>query len=229
VRRSALLACVVAEVAHAVIFATSYLVLAAAPAPARAADRLDRAATALRTTDVFVHPDLSWLVDDQDRAAIAGLVATSPVPMKVAVLPGITEDESGGDSRRILAGLWARLRRPGVYVTVDQNGYFDLVSPGVRRRIRVSLLLVVPSVDTKPAGTIVERLRELVQIVRAAPPGAPSSPPRVTRALDPVYTEERGTGWAEAIAAGVVIGLFAAFAVRRGAGLVGRVRRLRAG
>lgn len=200
--------------------------LLGALAPAASAGRLDRAAAALRGASVFVDPDLAWMVGRDEQAAIAQVLARSPVAFKVAVLPSLLEDESGGQTARVLAGLWQRLRIPAVYVTFDQNGFFDLDSPGVARDISVPLSMAIPDPQDNPRATILSRMRTLERIVADSPPGTASGPRRIDAKLEPVFTSPSETTWWQELIAGALLGLLA-FGVLRflGPRLIGRRSR----
>lgn len=49
----------------------------------------------------------------------------SPVDFHVALVPTFEADESGGDAHRVVVALHRRLRRPGVYLVIDQYGYLS--------------------------------------------------------------------------------------------------------
>ena len=46
-------------------------------------------------------------------------------------------DESGGDGERAAVGLHRRLKRPGLYLTVDEDGYIDARAYSVPREVFV--------------------------------------------------------------------------------------------
>jgi hypothetical protein len=75
--------------------------LAAAPltttltaSPANAADRVDRITAALRQSPVFVDPDVSYLLNAQDRTKLTRQIATAGVPIYLIAVPLLSQDES---------------------------------------------------------------------------------------------------------------------------------------
>jgi hypothetical protein len=197
--------------------------VAALAAPAQGADRLARAAAALKRSPLFVHPDVLWMLPAGDRARIERELRASPVPVRAAVLPVIPEDESYGDSRRVLFGLHRRLGRPGVLVVVDEAGTFDVESFDVARRIDVPFDLITVDADRPPV--IGARLRRLVDIVGRAPAGPAAVPkPRfVPRSAGDGHDEF--TVW-EVILLGTLLGGFAYAALRLVVGVVGQINRI---
>jgi hypothetical protein len=95
--------------------------LGLAPA-APAADRLDRAAAALKRKPFYVHPDMLWLMPEGARGRVARGLRDASEPLYVAVLPLLDEDESGGIDQRALDGLRRRVGRPGRYLLMDDQG-----------------------------------------------------------------------------------------------------------
>jgi hypothetical protein len=91
-------------------------------AAAPAADRLDRAAAALKREPLYVHPDLLWLMPEGARGQVARALRESSEPLYIAVLPLLDEDESGGIDQRALDGLRRRVGRPGRYLLMDDQG-----------------------------------------------------------------------------------------------------------
>lgn len=149
-------------------------VAATVATPAQGADRLARAAAALERSPLFVHPDLLSLLPREERAQITRDLRRSPVPVRVAVLPVIAEDESEGDRERVLFGIQKRLDRAGVLVVVDQDGLFALHSFRVMRNLEIPVSLLF--VDFQGQLLIGERLARLVDLVERAPRGPATSP-----------------------------------------------------
>jgi hypothetical protein len=148
--------------------------------------RLGVAAAALRRDPLYVDDELSWMLDaDQDRSLRRDL-RDARVPVLVAVLPSLTEDESGGDTRRVLRTLQQRVGRDAVYVTVDQRGWFDVASVGIPLDLSIPYSLLSPphderpyeqqEADPRPPGwtSVPDRMRELLRYVRVAKSGPPN-------------------------------------------------------
>lgn len=192
------------------------LALLVCAAPAAGAGRLDVLAGELRERPLAIDSELAWFFDAAEQRRLVRTLRRSPVDVRVALLPRFEEDESGGDSDRALVSLHRRLRRPGVYVVVDQHGYFTVGSYAVPREISVPFDLRVPSAgEGATPGGVLARLQRLVSDVAAAPPGettdAPFLPP-----LEPYanwrlrrYGDTTGEVALDAAIAGGVLGLFA--------------------
>ena len=126
------------------------LALVLAP-PAAGAGRLDVLAQQLRERPLAVDPELAWFFDAADERRLVRTLRRSPVDVHVALVPQFEDDKSGGDGDRIIASLHRRLRRPGVYVVIDQHGYFDVGSYAVPRRVSFPFDLQ-GAVDARRAG-----------------------------------------------------------------------------
>jgi hypothetical protein len=114
--------------------------------------RLRRAAEALRTDPLYVDPELAWTLDGRARSSMRAALRAARVPVLVAVLPSLDEDESGGDTRRVLQVLQRLLRRDAVYITVDQRGWIDLASMGIPLDLGIPYELTMPrSTYDRPA------------------------------------------------------------------------------
>jgi hypothetical protein len=106
------------------VLACATAVLALAPA-APAADRLDRAADALKREPLYVHPDLLWLVPEGARARVTSALRGAP-ELRLAVMPMLEEDESGGRAQRALDGIRRRVDRPGRYLLMNEQGSIEM-------------------------------------------------------------------------------------------------------
>jgi hypothetical protein len=213
------------------------LLAGAAAAPAAAAGRLDVLAQQLRERPLAIDSELSWYLSSAQRHRLERMLRRSPVDIRVALVPQVEEDESGGDGSRIAVGLHRRLGRPGVYVVVDDNGYFDVGSWAVPREVDIPFDLTLPSRD--PRATVVDRLQRLVADVAAAPRGETTDDPEpYLPPLEPYenwrlhrYGQSTGEVAMDAAVAGGVLGLFAGglarLRARRAAARTTRRRRRR--
>lgn len=192
--------------------------------------RLDRVVRRLRRGPLSIDPELAWMFDDAGEARLRRLLEDSAIPVLVAVLPSVDEDESGGDTRRVLQHLQRGVGRDAVYVTVDQRGRFDLSSVGIPRSLEISYGLLFPPRDERPYeeqeenprppgwASVSDRLATVVRTARDAGPGAPNDVLDRVRPLEPL---DRGDRRAErnredAIAAssvGLVLGVLLALAI----------------
>lgn len=213
-----------------VIAGLALALLAPAGAAAAGPDRLDTLAAQLRTSPLALDEDVAWLVPPKQREALVGDLRASEVPYHVAVLPELDQDESGGDSARILRGLYKRLHRPGIYLEVNERGAFDEASAGVPRDLRfpLSLALGDGKADEGPdaSTTVVKRLRRFVALSDRAPAG----PAKPFDTLDPLELPEidvkRGADLVPILITACLGGLLAGTALywlgRLGAALAGR-------
>ena len=156
---------------RALLIAVGLALLVQAP-PAAAADRLDDLAEQLRERPLAIDTDLLWYFSSAEEARLVRTLRRSPVDFHVALVAQFEDDESGGDGDRIVTSLHQRLRRPGVYLVIDEHGYFSAGAWAIPREIHVSNRLELPrsSEDRTPAG-VVRRVRDLVAEVAAAPRG----------------------------------------------------------
>lgn len=95
--------------------------------------RLDRVAAGLRQDPVYTDLESPQLLDPASRKRLeAEIKAFTPGPVYVAVVPQLTDDESGGDPYAFAAALHRRLGKDGAYVVADPlNGDIDLVDYGL--------------------------------------------------------------------------------------------------
>jgi len=190
----------------AVLALVAVLVLAA---PARAADRLDRAARG--ANPLYVHPELGYLLSDADRAQILAALRETALPfdVRIVVMPSLEADESGGQADRALWAIDDRLpKAPRLLIGVDQRGDFEFVPARLNRDIDVPFDVQY----ARDGQRIVPRLRAVLQVAAKARDGsAYYQPERPTDALDPLPedTRDRDDGasgparWVELLGAGV--------------------------
>lgn len=192
------------------------------PTPAAAApERLDRLAAELRTSPLAVDDDLRWLISAAQRRALVADLRASEVPYHVALAPELDEDESGGDSARMLQGLYDRLREPGVYVVVDGRGAFDEASADVPRKLAFPFSLALGDSDERnPTATVTQRLRAFVRLSDRAPAG-PAKRFDTTDPLPlPALGVKRGADGLAIVAAAIMVGILCG-ALLYGLGLAG--------
>lgn len=172
------------------------VLLAAVPA-AGAASRLDALADQLGERPLAVDPELSWFLSRAEEARLVRALEQSPVAFHVALLPQFEDDESGGDGARIAVALHQRLRRPGLYLVIDQHGYLQARAYAVPRRITATYDLERPPVRLElGAGEVIGRVERLVTKVAEAPPGTTTDElplPRLRGYQEPYETSDTTT------------------------------------
>jgi hypothetical protein len=139
--------------------------------PANAADRVDRITAALRQSPVFVDPDVSYLLSEQDRTRLTRQIATAGVPIYLVAVPLLSEDESAGNADYLGYLLHRRLGRSGVYLIADQRGDLDWMSYQVPREDRLDY---EQAVNDKP---LPRKLHDVIEAFAHAPAGRPTEPP----------------------------------------------------
>jgi hypothetical protein len=205
-----------------------------------ATPRLDRLAAVLRRQPLAVDPELDFMFDAATRRSLERSLGAVRVPVFVAALPLLDEDESGGDSRRVLRTLQEGVGRDGVYVVVDARGWMDLASVGVPLDLSIPFSLMTPRSDDRsyeeqaknpgpPSwASVPDRLEQIVAAVGVAGPGEPNGIVDDLRPLPEVRHDYAADRLREDTIflsiAGAVVGLTAAavvlglLRVRRGGG-----------
>lgn len=176
---------------------------------ARAADRLDVLADTLRERPLAIDSELSWLLDRGERARLERALRDSALTVRVAVVAQFEDDESGGDGARIAVALQQRLKRPGLYVVVDQHGYIDARAYAVPRRISFGYGIEQPPVSRKStAGELIGRLERLVEGIEASPPGNTTDdlPLRELRPFGAPFGDGAGASTGDAALGSAIIG-----------------------
>lgn len=155
--------------------------------PSAKAGRLDVAAAALRREPLFLDEELTWMLDADEARKLRRELRAARVPLLVAFLPSLTEDESGGDSERVLQALQRKVGRDALYVTVDQDGRLDLASVGLPLDFSIPYSVLPPPRDERPYAeqadkplpsgwkTVPDRLRRILRYVRDAESGTPNA------------------------------------------------------
>lgn len=170
------------------VIVVALLALLVLAAPAHAEDRLDRAAAGLKSSPLYVHPELQFLLPEADRALILTHLreAYMPFDVKVVALPSIESDESGGEADRMLWALNDRLpKAKRLLINVDQRGNFELLKIDLDRDFDVPFELEYAREEG--ARSIVPRLRGVFQIVaRTGEDGYSYQRERPTDPLDPL-------------------------------------------
>jgi hypothetical protein len=172
-------------VAAALIAATA-TTTATTATTAHAADRVDRITAALRQSPVFVDPDVSSLLDANDRAALTRQIAGSGIPIYLVAVPLMSQDESAGDGDYLAYLLHQRLGRSGIYLIADQRGQLDWTSYQVPRDDELNY---EDAVNDKP---LPQKLHDVIGAFARSPAAKPSDPP-VPRAPEPDPRQRKST------------------------------------
>jgi hypothetical protein len=182
-------------------------------------DRLTRIASELRSTPFVVDPELDWMIDRPAHRAVERTLRGARIPIFVAVLPSVDEDESGGDLERVVQRLQRDVARDGLYVAVDQDARMDLASVGVPLDLGIPFSVLFPPRDERPyeeqerdpapppGSTIPGRLQQIVAAVAEAGPGTPNGVIDDVDELSPLPGEARDERHREDAIAGVVMGV----------------------
>lgn len=172
------------------------VILTAAPAPAPAAapatatagsaDRVGRVVAGLRQSPLFVDPDVSYLLDAAQRAALTKKIKGVGVPLYLAVVPLGSEDESAGDAEYLAYLLHRRLGRNGIYLVCDQRGDLEWTAYDVPRD---DTLDYDQAFNDKP---VPRKLGDVVDAFAHAPRAAPTDPVP-PRAPEPSASQRKTT------------------------------------
>ena len=100
------------------------------------------------------------------------MIDRAGVPLRVAVLPQVDADESGGDPRAIALAIVRRVPDAGLLVLVDQHSRMTYAAEDLPLDVTAFSL---PAGRGPEDEDLPERLRALVRIVRAAPSAPPVS------------------------------------------------------
>jgi hypothetical protein len=138
--------------------------------PAHAGDRVDRITAALKQSPLFVDPDVSYLLDEQQRTVLDRQLKTAGVPIYLVVAPLQSADESAGDADYFGYLLHQRLGRNGIYLIADQSGSLDWMAYQVPRD---DTLGYDQAVNDKP---LPQKLHDVIDAFAHAPKAAPSDP-----------------------------------------------------
>jgi hypothetical protein len=194
-------------------------------APAAAEDRLDRAAKGLGASPLYVHPELQFLIPERDQQLIVQHLREANVPfdVKIAALPSLESDESGGELDRALWAIDDRLFKGArLLIGVDQRGNFTLLQLRMERDVDVPFEIEYGPSGEETPKTIVPRLRAVFQIAADSEArGYSYQRDRPTQPLDPLPedrpardsdedSDESAPRWIVLLGAGIA-GLFTGF------------------
>jgi hypothetical protein len=142
---------------------------------------LDEAATELRRSPVYQHPDAERRISPDAADALAERIAEGDTPIFVAVLPASAAEEAGGDARALPAVLGEATGLRGTYAVVVGNGFW--AASNQLERGRATSLATSAFQARRDDGTEAV-LVEFVERVQAAAAGRGSAAPSGDRGLD---------------------------------------------
>jgi len=156
-----------------------------------AAVRLERVATALDRSPLFVDDEFAGVLGDRERAQIRKAIGRTSrslgAPVFVVVAPNTQNSEAQGYNDIFLHWLHERLGKDGLYVMVDQSGDMEGVPFGVPRRFTYKVFpseLRRPAQWKEPFDGLGPRIEQALASAAAAPSGAPETP-RLYSSADP--------------------------------------------
>ncbi|SEP10308.1 hypothetical protein [Actinacidiphila rubida] len=197
-----------------------------APTQADLGARLDRVAAGLRHAAVYSDPESPQVLDAAGLAELDRRIAAyTPGPVKVAVVPQLSDDESAGDQQVFASGLHRLLGGKGIYVVADPlEGAIHVYDFGIPVDAAM-LTLDLPDAlaydhDTAPAvdHRMGQRLDDLMAYMAKVPHSepAPDGPddrpdPVAGHRLPPLFHGDFWPGlFVGALLAGLLLGVTAA-------------------
>ncbi|MFI1091992.1 hypothetical protein [Streptomyces sp. NPDC020917] len=211
-----------------------------APTQADLTTRLDRVAAGLQHAAVYSDPESPQVLDASQQAELARRIAAyTPGPVKIAVVPQLSDDESAGDQSVFAAGLHRRLHQKGIYVIADplrgDVHVYDFGIPVDAARLTLDLpMSLAYDHDDNPAvdHRLGQRLDQLMTYLGTVPhsdpaPDGPDDPPEPVAGhrLPPLFHGDFWPGlFMGALAAGLLLGITAAVTGAAGAFARGRRR-----
>lgn len=183
-------------------------------APVRGADappdRIAGLVGGLREAPVAVQPELTWLLPAGPLRRLQARLREAEVPVHVAVLSALDEDESGGDQMRQLRTLHERLGEPGLYLVVDQDGRIEPGFADVARDPVLPFRLLRDGSAGAPGGLDPADVARRIRAISAAVDGSAAAEPQsFDTAYDPEPLPElnrRRAGDLPSLAAVAVVG-----------------------
>ncbi|GAB3828225.1 hypothetical protein [Kribbella italica] len=188
--------------------------------------RITAAVTAWKDQPVYVDPQYAEEVDAAQVEKMVARIATSPVPVFVAVVPSGAWFQEKGDEALLAGWMAAANGKPGMYLVIG-----DSVTTGVDHLVKASGPGRVYGTSAKdPSAQVIEYVDKirLSERYEAEPARTTPLPPREERRSEPErFTVGKAIGnglggamlglMGGAVLAGVVLGV-AALVARRGGG-----------
>ncbi|MFI7101100.1 hypothetical protein ACIBK8_17210 [Streptomyces sp. NPDC050161] len=178
--------------------------------------RADRVAAGLRRDPLYTDPESEPVLGTAERARLRKHLAALHVPVLIAAVPSLSDDESGGDAELFAKSLHDRLRRDAVLVVADPlSGSIDVVNYGAP--------VSTPYLDNRPEYLSVtssedhalgSRLDKLLGYVAKSPPAEAGSVPYAPEPADDPVDEQALPGlFTTDFGPGLLIGALLAVAV----------------
>ncbi|MGW1836788.1 hypothetical protein [Streptomyces sp. NPDC002067] len=206
----------------------------ALPTAADMGSRIERVTAGLRHDPLYTDPESEPVLSAAERARLHARLTSLDVPVLIAAVPSVTDDESGGDGDVFARSLHQRLRRDALFVLADPlSDRLSVINYGapVDAYALESRHSTFPDEDDH--RTLGDRLDALLRDVARAPKEAagsrpydpgPAADPAAERGLSSVFAGDFAPGlMIGASLAALLLGLVAA--VRASAGAVRRRRR----
>ncbi|MCB5909795.1 hypothetical protein LIU39_20875 [Streptomyces sp. SF28] len=178
--------------------------------------RTDRVAAGLRRDPLYTDPESEPALSTTERARLREQLAALHVPVLIAAVPSLSDDESGGSAELFAKSLHDRLRRNAVIVLADPlSGSIDVANYGTPvsspyLNDRPGYLSFPPSED----HAIGSRLDKLLTYVAKSPPAKAGSMPYAPEPADDPVKEKALPGlFATDFGPGLLIGALLAVAV----------------
>ncbi|RNL82313.1 hypothetical protein EFW17_19550 [Halostreptopolyspora alba] len=156
------------------------------PPYVRETHRVERVADQLREEPVFVDPEISPVVSEEEQEELADLLNEAEHPVYLVVLPMNRYDESTGDPEVFLHALHHELGEDGVYLhaepatEVSQRGFHmrDSVIGVPIPSYEVDPYTTSPSPAEDPAAArmLTQQVTGVLDEIAAAPSASPQSP-----------------------------------------------------
>lgn len=192
--------------------------------------RVERALEGMGEGSVYVDP-LSSL-PREGLASVAEQAEEASVPFRVAVIPMVSSDESGGNARLFLHAMHHVRGEDGVYAvfTARHDGTVRVEALAFGVGIR-EYHLSGGLYEETPADTPAEALETLMDIVESAPRDQDADDPRTPTATDSGWVPRYQRFWKEflpsALLFGPLVGVALAWLAPKVPVLIGAVRRAR--
>lgn len=205
----------------------------AIPTPADMRSRIERVTAGLRHDPLYTDPESEPVLSSAERTRLHKRLAALDIPVLIAAVPRLTEDESGGNREIFVQSLHQRLHHDALFILADPLAEtLSVVNYGAPINAYALPRSHFGLPELHETRTLGDRLDALLRDVADAPrDSAGDRPYDPGPAADPVAEKDLPSVFAADFAPGLLIGTFLAAlllglvtAVRALAGAVGRRR-----